>query len=584
MKKYKIIISAFSIVGLVFSSFASITVANGDNPVDPPTINETLAVGESMVISKTVTTPVIPPKIDVCLLEDETGSFIDDIGNLQIAAPSIYDNVIAESPDAQFAVAGFRDYPFDPYGSDGSYLPKDWVYRSLSTMNSSKIAWLTGIANLSAGGGGDVQEAQYDAIVAAAGPGDFNDPTLGIQENCGWRDDPDVTRVLIVATDAPFHGPDGRHMNDHNSTSAVLNAQNIIIIGLKATTGSPGTELDALAAATGGSVQALSSSGDNIADAILLGLGNLPITVTPVPVGCDPLEVTFAPTSQTVTSGETTSFTETITVPSVPSLAGSSVLCTVEFRDDSGVSIGEQEISIEIPIAIDLNPDTAINELGTPEQMHSVIASVTSDSPLSSAVISDALVSFEIVSGPNMGAIGSGNTDSAGNAGFTYEAEQGILGLGMDVIKACVFGKDGRVVCDEVTKEWVDTTPPEVSCAETVNPSGKNVPPAGSIPPPGSKNGQNEDGFYQLLGEDAVSETEVCVVDEGSGYVIGCYASGTNVKYTEVAKKSWVKPWGNPESFVEYHIFGTGDMVIYAVDSAGNESERTTCYVPPLPK
>jgi len=35
---------------------------------------------------------------------------------------------------------------------------------------------------------------------------------------------------------------------------------------------------------------------------------------------------------------------------------------------------------------------------------------------------------------------------SAGNAGFTYEAEQGISGLVMDVIEACVSGKDGRVV------------------------------------------------------------------------------------------------------------------------------------------
>ena len=65
-----------------------------------------------------MTTPAIPPVVDICLLEDETGSFWDDISNLQggTTASDIYDNIIAESPGAQFAVAGFRDYPVSPYG------------------------------------------------------------------------------------------------------------------------------------------------------------------------------------------------------------------------------------------------------------------------------------------------------------------------------------------------------------------------------------------------------------------------------------------------------------------------------------
>jgi len=580
MKKNKIIISAFSVVSLVLSGFAGVVGSNAS--VNPPTVIEILAVDESITVEKTVTTPEIPPKIDVCLLEDETYSFDDDIGNLQggTTASDIYDVVTAVSPGAHFAVAGFRDYPEDGFGLSG-----DHVYRLLSAMNSDKDVWLDGIGDLGAYGGVDLPEAQYDAIVAAAGPGSFDDPIFGLQGNCGWRDDSDVTRVLVVATDAPFHLPglDKPHQKNEADTIAALTAQGITVIGLKAS--GAGGELDVLAGATGGSVQDLDDDGANIADAILAGLGNLPITVTPIVIGCNPLVVTFAPASRTVTSGNPANFVETIAVPNDPSLAGTTKSCAVAFKDDNGNFLGMQEISIEIPIAIDLIPNIAVNELGTPGQIHTVIASVTSDSPLSSAFISDALVSFEIVSGPNVGEIGSENTDSAGNAEFIYEAEQGVSGLGMDVIEACVFGKDGRVVCDEVTKLWTDTTPPEVSCVETVNPSGKNVPPAGSIPPPGSKNGQNEDGFYMISADDAVdSDVQVCVVDEGSGDVIGCYDSGTNVKYTEVAKKSWVKPWGNPESFVEYHIFGTGDMVIYAIDSAGNESERTTCLVPPWPK
>ncbi len=47
-----------------------------------------------------------------------------------------------------------------------------------------------------------------------------------------------------------------------------------------------------------------------------------------------------------------------------------------------------------------------------------------------------------------------------------------------------------------------DETPPKIGCIETVNPHGKNIPPAGSTTLPGSKGGQNEDGFYELIGKD----------------------------------------------------------------------------------
>jgi hypothetical protein len=44
-------------------------------------------------------------------------------------------------------------------------------------------------------------------------------------------------------------------------------------------------------------------------------------------------------------------------------------------------------------------------------------------------------------------------------------------------------------------------TPPVAACVESVNPAGKKVPPADSTTLPSPKGGQNEDGFYQLIGE-----------------------------------------------------------------------------------
>jgi hypothetical protein len=279
--------------------------------LDPASVEATIAPGDSFDVDKTVHTPTIPPIVDVCLLEDLTGSFLDDIGNLQTpgTAEDIFDAVTAASPDAQFAVAGFQDYP----ASGG--IAGDFVYQRFSGMSASETSWVNGINGLSIPSGfsgGDFPEAQFDAIVAAAGPGTFNDPTVGEQPDCGWRSGPNVTHVLVVATDATFHTPDGTHVNDSASTTTALLNRNIRVIGLKAATA--GTELDTLAANTGGSVQPLSSDGANIGAAIIAGLGNLDIEVGMATNCADPITVEFDPTSQTVTSGDDALFTETISV------------------------------------------------------------------------------------------------------------------------------------------------------------------------------------------------------------------------------------------------------------------------------
>lgn len=329
-------------------------------PIEPPEVNVELHPGESTDIEKSVTTPAIPPVVDICLLEDETGSFADDIANLQTAAPGIYDTIIGSGSDAQFAVAGFRDYPVDPYGFAG-----DWVYHLLSPMDPTEAAWLAGVAALTAAGGNDPPEAQYDAIVAATGPGVFNDPTLGAQNPCGWRTD--SQHVLVVATDAPFHTPDGTHVNDEAATIAALNAESVIVIGLKAP--GAGMELDALAAATGGSVQALSSDGANIAAAILAGLAELTTDVWWT-AACDAgINVTLDPDVHLDVPGETTvNFLETISVDNATDPGDYS--CTVSFfantYPDAGELIGDELISVRvIPIAVplDIRPTSCPNPL-----------------------------------------------------------------------------------------------------------------------------------------------------------------------------------------------------------------------------
>jgi hypothetical protein len=284
-----------------------ITTAGADNGAPglwPDSVEHVVLPGTSFDIAKTVYTPEIPPMVEVCLLEDETGSFADDIGNLQTAptASDIYDSVVALSPGARFAVAGFRDYPDGVHGAAG-----DWVYRLLSAMSPAKANWLNGIAALTAGGGMDIPEAQYDAIVAALQGGFNHDP-------CGFDPDPMVTKVLVVTTDAPFHLPGAGkpHVNTHASTVAALNAAGVTVVGLKAP--GAGGELDALAAATGGNVQPLSSSGADISAAILAGLGNLPVDVAMITNCSAPISVAFDPAVQTIVSGDAVTFTEVISI------------------------------------------------------------------------------------------------------------------------------------------------------------------------------------------------------------------------------------------------------------------------------
>lgn len=235
--------------------------------------------------------------------------------------------------------------------------------------------------------------------------------------------------------------------------------------------------------------------------------------------------------------------------------------------------------------SIELAPLTAINELGTADKTHTVTATVTDyfDDP-----VAEATVDFKVISGPNTGKSGSDTTDASGQTTFTYAATQGCNGLGTDTIKACFTDEQDDTVCATATKDWVDTTPPEVACPETVNPHGKVVPPAGSTTLPGPKGGQNEDGFYELKATDLVDpEPQIFVVDTGSSTVFGPFFSGTKIKYTEA-------PGATPEQkkigsskgqagAIEWQIIGNGDAIIKAVDCAGNTA-IASCLVPPLPK
>jgi hypothetical protein len=154
--------------------------------------------------------------------------------------------------------------------------------------------------------------------------------------------------------------------------------------------------------------------------------------------------------------------------------------------------------------------------------------------------------------------------------------------------------EEGEAIGEQEISIYVkDITPPEVWCVESVNPAGKNIPPAGSTTMPGSKGGQNEDGFYQLLAEDNCPDPVIIVVgywDVDAGIIwleFGPFGSGVVVKFTEApGAEPSIKKIGSANGqagAVACHITLPGEPVVVAFDASGNVA-LFPCFAPPLPK
>ena len=227
---------------------------------------------------------------------------------------------------------------------------------------------------------------------------------------------------------------------------------------------------------------------------------------------------------------------------------------------------------------ISLDPPTATNELGTPGQTHTVTATIAAG-----ATVGGRTVSFSIASGPNAGATGTANTDSSGDADFMYVATQGTAGSARTrstpASRSSVRAASRRRTVRRRSRSGPTRHRPKPSCVETTNPSGKNVPKAG---PGAGKSGQNPDGFYQLIGTDAVGVASITVRDDGSTFVSDPFASGDKVKITQA-------PGGKPSDkrpgpgVIVSHLNLNGDAILRVVDTSGNATE-VSCKVPPAPK
>ncbi|MEU2615426.1 VWA domain-containing protein [Micromonospora sp. NPDC007271] len=489
--------------------------------VDPATVDRSADPGATISISKVVSTPTIPPKPDVVLLVDTTGSMGPAIANVRTNLQQVIDNVRGAQPSAEFAVASYRDE------GDGPEL-----FRVRQNLTADATALQNAVNGLSAAGGGDIPEAWVNALFQVSGG--------AVAYRSG------SSRIVVLVGDAPSHDPSAGHTLAQ--ATAALQASSARVLAVDVTGGGGGLDASgqasSVAAATGG--QVVGSAPDTVTAAILNGLRNLDVTVTPTVTSCDPgLSVSFDAASRTRQSGSDVPFAETITVAG-DAPQGATLHCTVEFLLNglSGGSSFVEQITVRVN---DVTPPTVVVDDRT----------VEATSP-AGAVINYPASATDNVDGPL-------TPTCAPPPGSTFP-------LGATTVTCTATDAAGNTGSDTAVMRVVDTTAPTTRCVPTNNPSGGNVP--GSY---------NPDGFYQLTATDVVDTTvDVYIGDAADPTVrFGPFPAGTKIKLVQApGAQSRVK---DGTGDIDYKVTLRGDAVITGVDDAGNRS-TATCLVAPPPK
>ncbi|GAA2057337.1 hypothetical protein GCM10009757_36040 [Streptomyces cheonanensis] len=286
--------------------------------------------GESFAVDKEVHTPAVPPRPDVVLLVDGTNSMDPTITQLRETLTVVTDRVRQEQPDSRFAVISYGDGEVD---GDRTFEVHTALTHDLTAVQDGVNAivadrggfspgpaedWINALWQIGTGAGGATEFREgASPIIVLIGDASSNDPSMGhtlaatvtLLQNIG-------ARTVAVDIDTPIG--DG------------LNGD-----GTHPDWGDPGEwhppgQADTLVAATDGAlIEGIDA--EQVSDAIVEGLTNLPSTVTHQILRCDPaLTVTLTPDARQVTSGATAAFAETVTV-AADAPQGATLTCVVQF-------------------------------------------------------------------------------------------------------------------------------------------------------------------------------------------------------------------------------------------------------------
>lgn len=312
------------VAALAATAALSLVATAASGTVDPISVNEALDPGQSITITKTVSTPELPPQPDIVLMVDRTGSMGEAIDGVKTNMAAVIATVSASQPEAQWAVASYCDEAeANPFV----------LHSNLSADTTATVAAVNGITLC---GGGDEEEAQLNALWQIGDGGDA----------VAFR--PDSSRIVVWFGDAPGHDPSLGHTLGDAIDSLTGAEAKVVAISVGANRLDLTGQATAITTATSGTL--LSGVGaDEVSAAIVEGLSNLPVEVAGTPT-CDAgLGVTLDPASQIVTSGDDAVFEETITL-AADAPQGSTLTCQTAFTLN-GADAGEgftQSISIDV--------------------------------------------------------------------------------------------------------------------------------------------------------------------------------------------------------------------------------------------
>jgi hypothetical protein len=328
---------------LVTLGLSGVSWAQG---IDPAAVTATIPDGDSIQVQKTVHTPTIPPDADICFLADTTGSMGPALASVQSGIGGIMTDVLAESANAQFCAAQYRD-------TDALSVFTFKLDQSLTTNTASVQTAVNGWST-APGVGGDALEDQLHALTVMAGA------------TPGWRPAP-AAHILVWFGDCGGHDPASGGETLATTINALASSGSgapVVVLAVSVASAAsdcpPGyldepvgghQQASEIAAGTGGLL--ITGVDENaVSDAIAAALAEvkIPVTVTMVSNCSSPISTSFAPASQVVNAGEDAVFRETISVSATPAQQGKTYECddwaTINgqpMTDAAGNRINEQQ-------------------------------------------------------------------------------------------------------------------------------------------------------------------------------------------------------------------------------------------------
>ncbi|HUQ61696.1 VWA domain-containing protein, partial [Lentzea sp.] len=256
-------------------------------------------------VGQVVHTPHVPPKPDVVVLIDISGSMSEELAGVKKTLDDIIEDIGTLQPETRFGIASYAG----PENTGRTFT----VHRALTKEVGN---WQNEVNIIT--GAGSTEVWAHALIQTATGAFDFR---------------PDSSRVVVVIGDegtAEGLMPGGT--DTVPNAIAALRAENIRFVGIDSGGLNQFGQADRFVAATNGSLQTYDQTKpDEISTAILAGIKDLDVKVTPVPRCDNGLGIALTPAESVVPSGQDATFTERVTV-SPDAVPGSTLRCTVEFR------------------------------------------------------------------------------------------------------------------------------------------------------------------------------------------------------------------------------------------------------------